>query len=247
MIKELYDMRVRSLAILVICLVLFFTLAPFQGKLLGLMEEYKDIVEKYAGSFPVEKLKEWNFYIYSQWFGKNLGQIIPIIGVLFAFPLFSREYENGTMEFLLVRKSRRYVFLSKTLTAILVMTVELVFFAILPVIYSSIAGKNFESVYSYQYMVHILVGGLFWFSITLLFSTIFEDQVRPLLFSLGLIAITTVVGLIKPLRFLNTYRYILGSGIMKGEGIDVSYTVYLSIVSLVLIFISYLIFKEKDI
>ncbi len=247
MIKELYDMRVRSIAILVICLALFFTIAPLQGKLLGLMGEYKDIVKKYAGNFPVEKLKEWNFYIYSQWFGKNLGQIIPLIGVLFAFPLFSREYENGTMEFLLVRKSRRYVFLSKTLTAILVMTIELVFLSVLPAIYSSIVGKNFENVYSYQYMVHILIGGLFWFSITLLFSTIFEDQVKPLLFSLGLIAITTVLGLVKPLRFLNTYRYILGSGIMKGEGVDVSYTIYLSIVSIVLIFISYLIFKDKDI
>ena len=247
MIKELYDMKVRSLAILIICLILFLTLAPLQGKLLGLMEEYKDVVKKYAGDFPIEKLKDWNFYIYSQWFGKNLGQIIPIIGVLFAFPLFSREYENGTMEFLLVRKSRRYVFLSKVLTAIFVMTAELVFFSVLPIIYSMIAGKNFESIYSYQYMVHILFGGLFWFSTTLLFSTIFEDQVKPLLFSFGLIAITTVVGLMKHLRFLNTYRYILGSGIIEGKGIDVAYTVFMAISSFILILLSYLVFREKDI
>jgi len=46
---------------------------------------------------------------------------------------------------------------------------------------------------------------------------------------------------------LNTYRYILGSSIMRGEGINVSYTVFLSIMSLVFILTSYLVFKEKDI
>ena len=247
MIKELYDMKVRSLAILVVCLILFFTIAPLQGKVLELMEGYKDIVKKYVSNFPIEKLKDWDFYIYSQWFGKNLGQLIPIIGVLFAFPLFSREYENGTMEYLLVRKSRRYVFFSKTFTAIFVMTGELILFSILPIIYSSIIGKNLETSYSYQYMVHILVGGFLWFSTTLLFSTIFNDQIKPLLLSFGLIATTTVLGLLKPLRFLNTYKYILGMDIMKGKGIDVFSTLCFLMISLLLIFFSYLYFKKKDI
>lgn len=78
------------------------------------------------------------------------------------------------------------------------------------------------------------------------FSTIFNDQVKPVLASLGAIALTTAAGLIKALKFLNTYSYALCSNLLENGPIDVPYTIGIILVSSVLISVSYMIFRNKD-
>jgi len=247
--KEFYDMRVRIIGVTITLLVLFFVLAPFQKFTVSMLEGYSGNpqLEKFLPGSMLNRLKEWNFYINSQWFGKNFGQMIPIIGIIMAFPLFSREIENGTMAFLLVRRNRKLVFRDKFLTGLISLVLILVLASLLPIIYSFLFNKDYRYITGIKFLVHSLFAGLLWYSITLLYSVVFDDQVKPLLAGLGTLAITTVAGIIKPLRILNTYAYALGNTIFQKNSIDLKYTIGVIIVSLLIFIVAYRIFLKKEI
>ncbi len=247
--KEFYDMRVRVIGITITVLILFFVLAPFQKFTVSMLEGYSGNpqLEKFLPGSMLNRLKEWSFYINSQWYGKNFGQIIPIIGIIMAFPLFSRETENGTLAFLLVRRNRKLVFMDKFLTGLILLVLILVLASLLPIIYSFLLSKNYQYTTGLKFLLHSLFAGILWYSITLLYSVIFNDQVKPLLAGLGTLAITTVAGILKPLRILNTYAYALGSKIFQKNIVDLKYTFGVIIVSLIITFIAYKIFLKKEI
>ena len=241
--KEFYDMKIRSILVLVVMIVIFFSVAPLQNYAVNIVQKYGDLLRGYDRNL----LKNWNFYIYSQWFGKNFGQLVPIIAIVFAFPLFSREYENGTMEFLLTRKSRNRVFLEKLFTSLLVLIVEIAFLSILPALYSLTFSKPLNYNLTWKFLIQSEVGAILWFSVAFIASTFYDDQVKPVILSLGTLGITTAAGFIKPLRFLNTYTYILGTNIFKGNEVDVARTVGFLVASLVLLYSSYWVFKRKEV
>ncbi|KAF2955276.1 ABC transporter permease subunit [Marinitoga sp. 38H-ov] len=249
--KELLDIKTRAISILIIILILFFSLAPFQKAILGILEENKEVIELYAEKFGalavVSQLKDWNIYIFTQWFGKNFGQMIPIFAIILAFPLFSKEIENGTMEFLLVRKSRDYVFYSKVFSSLIVGFSLIIIGSILPIIYSFFVGKYFLNEYALKYIVHGLITVWFWNNITVFFSIIFNDQVKPILSSAGLLTITTALGFIKPLKWLNTYSYALGGKIFSEGKINLVYSGSLFVIGGFILLASYYVFKNKEI
>jgi ABC-type transport system involved in multi-copper enzyme maturation permease subunit len=249
--KELYNMKIRALAILIITLILFFSIAPFQNVFLNLLDENKAVIESYAKKFGassmLSKLHDWNFYIFTQWFGKNFGQMIPIFAIILAFPLFSREVENGTMEFLLVRKSRDYVFYSKIFSSLIIGFSIIIIGSILPIIYSFFTGKDFFYDYALKYIIHGVIGFWLWNNITVFFSIILNDQVKPILSSVGLLAITTALGFLKPLKWLNTYSYILGGKILSEGKINWIYSESLFVIGGFILLASYYLFKNKEI
>ncbi|MGB4262740.1 MAG: ABC transporter permease subunit [Fervidobacterium sp.] len=249
MAKEFYDLRVRAITVLAITIILFFVIAPFQKLSVSMLEGYTDnpAMEKFMPKGFTERLKEWNFYINSQWYGKNFGQIIPIIGIIIAFPLFSREFENGTIAFLLVRRSRRDVFISKFLAGLLVTACVMFVGSSLPPLYSLIMSKNYDLDLYFKAMLQSVFAGVLWYNVGMFFSTIFRDQVKPILASLGILALTTTVGFLKGLRFLNTYPYALCSKVLESGTIDIPYTIGVVAVSIVLVVFSYGAFKNSEV
>lgn len=250
--KEFSDMKLRTFVLLFLGIGFFFMVAPLHKFALEMLNEYTQIpnmprfLERFLPKGFVEKLSEWNFYIYTQWFGKNLGQFVPIFAIIMGFPIFAREIENGTIEFLLARSSRKRVFISKVLTVSLVVFFQMIVFSILPAIYSLFASKNLDYTYLLAYLIHTIVGALFWLAVTILFSVLSDDQVKPILGAIGTLAGTTVVAVFKPLRFMNTYSYILGGKILSNGKMDVPYTLVLLGLSVALMLLSYVSFLKKE-
>lgn len=250
--KELLDMKIRIIVLFVITIILFFSIAPFQKELLAVLEENKVVIETYADKFGINniflsQLREWNFYIFTQWFGKNFGQMLPIFAIILAFPLFSREFENGTMEYLLVRKSRDYVFYSKVFLSLIIGFSIVIIGSLLPMFYSFLTEKDFSNIYALKYMIHGIVTIWFWNNITVFFSILFNDQVKPILSSFGLLGITTVLGLLKPMKWLNTYNYTLGVKILSEGKINWSYSESLFLIGGFILLGSFYLFKNKEI
>lgn len=250
--KEFYDLRLRTFVILAIGVASFFVLAPFQDFAVEMLKQYTQVenmpkfLERLLPKQFIEKLSDWNFYIYSQWFGKNFGQIVPIVAIIIAFPLFARETENGTIEFLLARRSRKKIFFSKSTVGILAVAFLMAALSILPAVYSPLAGQalNYELLIAFS--VHTVVGAVFWYVVTMFFSVISKDQVTPLLISVSLLAITTAMGMIRFARFLNTYAYVMGSKIFQTGRLDIKYTIGLLIASMVIFFLSYTLFLKRE-
>jgi ABC-type transport system involved in multi-copper enzyme maturation permease subunit len=245
--REWLQMKVRVISLFILFTILFFSLAPFQNFTINILNENSEAIKKFVGENFVEKLKNWEYYILSQWFGKNFGQFIPILAIIIAFPLFSREYENETITFLLSRQNRKTIFLQKTLLSIFVLLILITYFSYLPSIYSLITSKELSILTVSKFYIHSLIGSFFWFSIALVFTTYFTNQVKPILSSAVVLGLTTTLGLLKPLKFFNTYKYILGYSIFEKGKVDISYTIALTILSFICIYFSYLIFKEKEV
>lgn len=244
--KEILDIRLKVIIIFALMIGLFFTFAPFQDFTVSMFSEELPSLEKYLGDNFAENLRDWNFYITSQWFGKNFGQFVPIISIILAFSLFSREYERGTIEFLVARLPRRKIFINKLLVSLITLIIIIFTLSILPSIYSIITAKDFNHSLVFKFMVHVLIGGFFWYSITLLFSVLFNTQIKSLFTSAILLTITTTLGFIKPLGFMNTYKYILGSELFN-NGVNWIYSIILLLIGVVCIFLAYYTFEKKEI
>ncbi|PNR94575.1 ABC transporter permease subunit [Petrotoga sp. 9PWA.NaAc.5.4] len=244
--KEFLDIRLKVIIIFALMIGIFFTFAPFQDFTVSMFSEELPSVEKYLGDNFVENLKDWNFYITSQWFGKNFGQFVPIISIILAFSLFSREYERATIEFLVARLPRRKIFINKLLVSIITLLIIMFTLSILPSIYSIITAKDFNHSLIFKFMIPVLTGGFFWYSVTLLFSVLFNAQIKSLFASAILLTITTTLGFIKPLGFMNTYKYILGSELFH-DGVNWIYTIILLLIGVVCIFFAYYTFEKKEI
>ncbi|HCF37980.1 MAG TPA: hypothetical protein DER56_02735, partial [Thermosipho africanus] len=159
--REWLQMKVRVISLFILFTILFFSLAPFQNFTINILNENSEAIKKFVGENFVEKLKNWEYYILSQWFGKNFGQFIPILAIIIAFPLFSREYENETITFLLSRQNRKTIFLQKTLLSIFVIFVLITYFSYLPYIYSLITEKELSILTVSKFYIHSLIGSFF--------------------------------------------------------------------------------------
>ncbi len=248
--KEFNDSKVRFFSILLVTIALFFFVAPFQKYAVTMISESaQDPVLQKMGITEqfIQKLKDWNFYIFSQWFGKNFGQMIPILAIIMGFPLIARERENETLDFVLTRVSRKEVFFTKAFFCMVLLAGIITVGSFLPSIYSLFLGKEIMNEYAFKFYVHTLVSSIFWYTVSVFFSVIFNDQVKPLLASFGLLAVTTTLGLLKPLSFLNTYKYVLGYNIFEKGNIDVKMTVGLLIISAVILVVSERLFENLEV
>ena len=236
--KEFLELRVRFILTVLIMTSIYVLLILVKGKVIDIVRMSPEAIERFTGKGFLEKLENWNFYIYTQWFGKNFGQAVPIIGMIFSFPLISREVENGTIEFLISRRKRSAIFLEKIIASLIALMTSVIFLSILPVLNSIWISLDLSKIPILT--LHTVVGAFFWYSISLFFSSVFSDQVKPILSTLGMLAATTTLGFTLKLEFLNTYSYIMSASSMPVR--DVTY----SLISAVFIFISWLIFKNRD-
>lgn len=244
--KEFRDMRVRFLVMFFILLGTFVLLVVVKDYTQNLSEIIrsapKNILEKFGVTDEfMKKLSRWDFYIITQWYGKNLGQFVPILAIIMAFPVFAREIENETMELLLVRVKRRRLFMVKFFVPLVFTLLALVVLAVLPLPVSWIIGESLDASSVFRYLLVETIGIFLWFSITIFFSLLFSDQVKPLIVSIALLAGTTALGsFIKPLSILNTYLYIL-----KGDPAlwpSLAYT----LAGVVFSYLSYKVLETKD-
>ncbi|HBF10960.1 ABC transporter permease subunit [Thermotoga neapolitana] len=244
--KEFRDMRVRFLVMFFILLGTFVLLVVVKDYTQNLSEIIrsapKNILEKFGVTDEfMKKLSRWDFYIITQWYGKNLGQFVPILAIIMAFPVFAREIENETMELLLVRVKRRRLFMVKFFIPLVFTLLALVVLAVLPLPVSWIIGESLDASSVFRYLLVETIGIFLWFSITIFFSLLFSDQVKPLIVSIALLAGTTALGsFIKLLSILNTYLYILKGDLVLWPSL--AYT----LAGVVFTYLSYKVLETKD-
>ena len=173
LIKELWDLRWRGIILLFLTLLTgYFVLsnyewfktvtdiaqieqglkqAPFLNQLLDMETLNQQLLELFNNI---------DFYVWSQWFGKNLYQLILLAIIILTFPLFARETEQNTNYFLLSHRTRKQIFLSKILASFLV------YFdnrcrSILPVVIALFHDFNFSLEQALMYGLQLSISSLF--------------------------------------------------------------------------------------
>ncbi|OAA30705.1 hypothetical protein AT15_09765 [Kosmotoga arenicorallina S304] len=186
-----------------------------------------------------------DFYLVSQWQGKNLGQFIPLIILIISIPIFAREIDKKTIYFLLSRLTRKRVFFMKYLTGLGVLSCLIVLFSLAGPIAMNLAGYETGFSLTFKILVHQLIGGAFFFSVFIFYSVLSNDQTKPLIIGIATIIGLPIIGIFKPFAFLNLYPYILGSNVFN-EGIEITKSIVLIFITTAIMTIDYMAFQKRE-
>ncbi|HXR66207.1 MAG TPA: ABC transporter permease [Ktedonobacteraceae bacterium] len=136
-------------------------------------------------------------YVWSQWFSKNGPEILAILAAVLGASLIANEVNKGTIFFLLSKPvSRGRVLLTKYLVSTFILLGVMVLSGIALLVAAAIVGhpQNVGGVLIST--VLLWLGILFVLGLALLFSVLFHDVLRPLIFSLLLTLLLSIPGFI---------------------------------------------------
>lgn len=252
--KELNELKLRALIIfvvLIVALIATVAMRPYTAQMMEEMadqlEQLPDFLKNLMGDLSsLKRLNDNNYYLISQWQGKNFGQFLPFIVLLITFPIFAREFDKKTIYFLLARKNRKEVFRVKYLTGlgtVLLLTMAL---SLLGPVFMNLAGYGMGFYDTLKTLLQQLVGATFFYSLFTLVSVGSRDQVKPVVFGIILILAMPIVGIIDKLSWLNPYPFVLASTVVQNGKIDWFYMVALLALTLILTAISYKVFERKE-
>ncbi|EFH83981.1 ABC transporter permease [Ktedonobacter racemifer] len=148
-------------------------------------------------------------YVWSQWFSKNGPDILAILAAVLGASLIASEVNKGTIFFLLSKPvSRDRVLLTKYLVSALILLGVSLLSGIAILVAAAIVGhpQNVGGVLIST--VLLWLGMLFVLGLALLFSVLFHDVLRPLIFSLLFTLLLSIPGLI-PNATLNDWSLTL--------------------------------------
>jgi ABC-type transport system involved in multi-copper enzyme maturation permease subunit len=191
-------------------------------------------------------LNDMDFYLWSQWLGKNLYQIIILSSILLGFSSFARETEQQTISFLLSNFTRRQIFTSKTLAGSILLLLLVSEGCFLPLVLGS------DSVYYYtwsmagSYLLQMGAAAIFLYAAMVLFSVLSGDVIKPIIASIIMLVFLSLPGLSSHLADLYLFRYMTGFDIFIGNGLHYVSVLVLILASYALLTLSWRIYRQKD-
>jgi ABC-type transport system involved in multi-copper enzyme maturation permease subunit len=258
-VKELWDLRWRGIVLFVFTLLTgYFVLAnhewfmsmvdisqieqglkqaPFLNKILDMETLNRQLLEI---------LNNIDFYVWSQWFGKNLYQLILLAIIILAFPLFARETEQKTHYFLLSHRTRKNIFLNKIMAGFFSIFLIIAAGSILPAMLAPFHGFDFGLLKAFMYALHLTISSLLLFSVVVFFSITFDDVIKPVIASVIVFITLGLAGNMFGMYYLDIYRYMTGVDIFFTDSIQAIALLLILLIALLVLFGSWHIFKNKD-
>lgn len=191
-------------------------------------------------------LNDMDFYLWSQWMGKNLYQLIILSTILLGFSSFAREREQETMSFLLSNFSRRHIFLSKILAGGILLLGLTAIGCGFPFFMASSSTYSYTWPLAWAYFWHLGIAAIFLYSGIILFSLLSQDIVKPLILSIFFLILLSLPKFNEALASWYLYRYMTGFDIFVGHGILYQALLIIALLSTALFTLSWRIFKQQD-
>ncbi len=179
------------------------TLIPFGYKILGSLEtQIPMVMQKYGELFA--KLKNLNFFIVSQWFGKNLLELAILFAIINGIGIIAGESERKTAIFLFSKPiSRRSIYCAKIIVATVYTVVPIAISTFLILLFAKTVPQHIN----YVLFLKLLAESIFASSLTVVLSgavsIVIDDRIKG-----GFILVVAIIGAvflskIKMFRFLN--------------------------------------------
>ncbi len=255
--KEFNSVKIRAIVMFVLLLGMLILVVSMQEYVTSMSTSFNSMKDspsskwatKFLGQSFEQLLKKFqsnDFYLWSQWYAKNLGQFLPLVCLIIAFPIFARETEKKTIYFLLARKNRQNIFKIKVITGLIVTIVVLFFLSILAPLIMEAFGKHVKFGPIWKYTLQTVVSGIFFYMVYVLFSIVFKDTIRVIISGIVFFIGDFMLGLIQQIGFLNLFPYISSVHVYKTGNIDWVYTIWLLVISTGIYFGALKYFYNKD-
>lgn len=258
LIKELNELKTRFLLMALLIVISGYFILAYYDFFLSLMDI--NTIREGLGSSPLSKymdttalieqlnllLNDLDFYLWSQWMGKNLYQLIILSSILLGFSSFAREKEQGTMSFLLSNFSRRHIFGSKILAGSILLICLTAMGCWLPWFLAPSLGFSYTFSLAWAYFLHLGIAAIFLYSGIIFFSVLSQDIVKPLILSIFFLILLSLPKFSEQLASWYLYRYMTGFDIFIGNGIHYLALLLIVLLSAGLLALSWRIFKQQD-
>ena len=186
------------------------------------------------------KLKDINFFIYSQWFGKNLFEMALLFAVVNAVGIIAGETERKTAVFLFSRPvSRAKIFSAKLIAVILYTLLPIVLSTYLIIPLSHNIPQKINLVLMNKLLFQSLVATTAAISLTIVFSVLINDRVKAGIASFAVIIASIALGSVKTFHRINFINFYIGK-----------FSVYVTsgiVLSAILIFTALFLLLKKEI
>jgi ABC-2 type transport system permease protein len=192
-------------------------------------------------------LTNYNYYIWSQWFGKNLFQMGTILAIIFGSGMISSEVSQNTIQFLLVKPIlRKKVFLIKYIVNALALASVVIISTLALYISVIIKGGSFPISVLLQNMVMAALGCIVIYSMAVYWSTVFDQPMKAAMVS-GLVAlIIAIPGFIPGLKMFSVYYHMTGYEILMGKSLSLSVILVFGMISAVIYILGQKRFEGRD-
>ncbi|MFP4461468.1 MAG: ABC transporter permease subunit [Thermotogota bacterium] len=257
--KTMMEMKFRIIIFglfFVLMLVVLIVTRPVIDEVMSQMsidnEQLKDLPEFFknmlAETAQISKmLEDDQFFLLSQWYSKNFGQFLPLFALIMTFTIFSREADKGTIYFLLAKKNRSALFWGKTLTGYFVVITMVLLFSFLAPIAMMLSGYAVTFTPElFAIIIQQVIGVTFFYALFILFSILFNDQIKPVLAGIIVIVGLPFLSMFESLKWLNPYPYILGTQVISKGTFDGIYSLSLVITTAVITYLGLELFKKKE-
>ncbi|MFY9146247.1 MAG: ABC transporter permease subunit [Bacillota bacterium] len=205
--KELLEVRWKLIIVLLITVIVAVPL-PFMFDLfkssvhmftedlfmdIPMLKIFQQQIEAQASSF--------NLYLWANWYGKNLPQMILVLAAVIGGPMLAGESASGTFRFLLSKPiSRRQVFLAKYAAGATATAVLSVVSTIALLISTKAAGQSVGVLWFLAPQPAQILGGLCLLSIALWLSARIDDSVVAGVVAVGVGIALAIVDSFGPLK-----------------------------------------------
>ena len=162
----------------------------------------KGLISRSIAMLP--KLKNINFFIYSQWFGKNLWELALFFAIIMPIGAIAGETERKSSVYLFSRPvTRNSILLSK----VIVIFTLLVISVAMPTYFLPILAKKIPLSVNMHLLniglLYAVIGTLATAAISILFSTLINDRVRAALTAFAVVIGTIPVSYIRGMGWIS--------------------------------------------
>lgn len=214
--KEIHSGSWKVLAGLPI-LILFAIFIVFSYDLISRLMDTAPIPKIFQGE--IAKLQDYQYYIWSQWFGKNFYQIGSLLTLFFGATIVSSEVSKKTVHFLLTRPiTRARVFTIKYVVSLgaLMLTTVMGTAALYLLVLAD--GKEVSLTLMAQNTIAAAAGFSVLYSVAVLFSTIFDRSIKSVAAAGFTALLLSIPGFFPKLRGYTLFYHMQGVDIIAGRG-----------------------------
>lgn len=183
-----------------------------------------DVLIKLVNMMPVplgfesqiNVLKNYEKYIWSQWFGKSLYQQAAVLAVIFGAGIISWEVSHKTVQFLLSRPVRREeIFKAKYFVGLGSLGTAMVISTLVMYISVLATGHRFPLLSLAQYLVLALAGVGVIFSFSVYYSTVFDQPRKSAVVSFVTALFLFIPGALPGMQKMSLYYHMSGVSLME--------------------------------
>jgi ABC-type transport system involved in multi-copper enzyme maturation permease subunit len=197
-VKELIEARWKAIIGVVVCVVLAAGTAGSYDLIKRLLTgtTLQQVPQSLQGQVQ-QLLGSYDVYVWGQWYEKNGAEVLALLAAVLGASLIGGEVNKGTIFFLLSKPvSRVRVLLVKYAVSAALLLAMIVLSSATLLVTAAIVGRP-QNLGGLAISTLLLwLGTLFVLGLALLFSVLYKDVLRPLLFALIITIVTVIPGFI---------------------------------------------------